>query len=159
MCTERLPFFVYGTLRPGEGNYSWALEGKTSREATAVLDGATMYGTRGFPYVILTPGERQVTGTLCFVRDEEYEETLAALDFLEGYRGPGENNHYDRVVRTVVTEDGESVQAYVYVASENHAESVRASQPVIECGDWLKHLAADLKKVHSGTDNWWETYR
>lgn len=159
MFEPRLPFFVYGTLRPGEGNYSWALAGKTVTEQTAYLEGATMYGNRGFPYVLLTPGENTVTGTLCHVRDAEYSEILDSLDGLEGYYGPGERNHYDRVIRTVTTEDGVEVEAYVYVASAAYADNVKATQPVIESGDWLEHLGTSLVPVRDDTDNWWETYR
>lgn len=160
MFEPHLPFFVYGTLRPGEGNYSWALAGKTTQEQTATLDGATMYGNRGFPYVILTPDEeRTVTGTLCHVQESKYQETMHALDSLEGYHGPNQHNHYDRVIRTVQTENGDKIQAYVYVASGAYADGVRSSQPVIESGDWLEHIGATLVAVRNDTDRWWETYR
>ncbi|MFK8911537.1 gamma-glutamylcyclotransferase, partial [Streptomyces sp. YS-3] len=35
-----LPFFVYGTLRPGERYYRLLLTGRTAREAPARLPGA-----------------------------------------------------------------------------------------------------------------------
>lgn len=82
-----LPFFVYGTLRPGERYYRSFLQGRTVSERPALLGGALLYDGPGYPYAIA--GDGTITGTLIEVALDDYPELLAALDELEEYIGPG----------------------------------------------------------------------
>lgn len=136
--TTRLPVFVYGTLRSGEGNWRWALAGRTVSETPAVLDGAAMYDQGGFPFVARSETGR-VIGDLMVIEDTCYDEVLSALDSLEGYRGPGQSNMYDRETVTVTTADGIQVQAYTYVVSPRLFEDRVCRLPRIENGDWIAH--------------------
>ena len=85
-----LPVFVYGTLRPGEGNYSWALAGKTVAEVPATVSGLALHEGPGFPYAVLTgdPADR-VHGTLITIHRDLYEQVFARLDALDGVRPGG----------------------------------------------------------------------
>jgi gamma-glutamylcyclotransferase (GGCT)/AIG2-like uncharacterized protein YtfP len=84
---SHLPFFVYGTLRPGQSNHRLvvsALHGV--REAR--LPCHRLYAA-GIPYVAESrdPG-CTVAGELLLIRLDEYETARVRLDRLEGYRPP-----------------------------------------------------------------------
>lgn len=147
--TERhLPAFVYGTLRSGEGNWSWCLQGRTIAEMPATLTGARMWSNGGFPFVYMDESVKTdvVVGELMYIPEHLFAEVLRDLDGLEGYRGPGnEFNLYDRKVVTVTTEDGEQVEAYTYLVSERiYEDRLRDSDPSIRIasGDWLAYVNA-----------------
>lgn len=62
--TPRLPFFVYGTLRPGEPNHAVHLHGRTATEKPALLPDALLYDGPGYPYAVEHPGKGPVHGEL-----------------------------------------------------------------------------------------------
>ncbi|MGW2044605.1 gamma-glutamylcyclotransferase family protein [Streptomyces sp. NPDC001858] len=154
MSAPELPFFVYGTLRPGEVNHDLFLRGRTLREEPARLAGAVLYDGPGYPYAVEEPRERgaAVAGELVTARPEAYARLLADLDRLEEYAPGDPHNLYERVEREVVCEvvcgvaDGEasppggpthSVRAWVYVAAPAVAAALRARGKLIKGGDWL----------------------
>nr|WP_055638418.1 gamma-glutamylcyclotransferase family protein [Streptomyces griseoruber] len=110
-----MPFFVYGTLRPGEVNHGLFLRGRTLREQPARLTDAVLYDGPGYPYAVEEPGGT-VTGDLVTARPETYERLLAELDRLEEYTPGDPRSLYERVVREVTTGEG-PVRAWVYVAA------------------------------------------
>lgn len=131
-----LPFFVYGTLRPGERYYLRLLRGRTASEAPARLPGAVLYEGPGYPYAI--QGDGVVTGALIAPRPEEYGQVLRLLDQLEEYRGPGDpRNLYDRVERTVELPGGGAARAWVYLAAAPLARELLAHGTPLPGGDWL----------------------
>ncbi|MGP4085206.1 gamma-glutamylcyclotransferase family protein [Streptomyces sp. KR55] len=132
----RLPFFVYGTLRPGEPNHDLFLRGRTSAEEPGRLSGAVLYDGPGYPYAVEEPGGA-VSGDLVTARPEAYDELLAALDRLEEYLPGDPRSLYERVEREVVRDaDGAAVRAWVYVAAPAVAARLRARGKLIEGGDW-----------------------
>ncbi|MFI9240567.1 gamma-glutamylcyclotransferase [Streptomyces sp. NPDC053079] len=133
-----LPFFVYGTLRPGRRNHDRLLRGRTVAEVPAVLRGAVLYEGPGFPYAV-REGAGEVHGELITVAPWAYERVLSALDELEGHRPGDPRNLYERVVCEVFTEGvgGEApVRGWVYVAAERVAGRLRAAGTRIAGGDW-----------------------
>ncbi|MGI5399059.1 gamma-glutamylcyclotransferase family protein [Streptomyces sp. CA-135486] len=134
---EALPFFVYGTLRPGECNHDLFLHGRTAAEAPAVLEDAVLYEGPGYPYALLEPGGGTVVGEVVTAAPGEYGELLAVLDRLEEYLAPGHpRNLYERVAREVVRPDGTAIRAWVYVAAPVVARELRAKGARIRSGDW-----------------------
>ncbi|MEU0024548.1 gamma-glutamylcyclotransferase family protein [Streptomyces sp. NPDC006335] len=137
MTPARLPFFVYGTLRPGEVNHDLFLRGRVRSEEPCRLVGARLYDGPGYPYVVEEAGGA-VTGELVTPRVDAYTELLVALDELEEYRPGDPRNLYERVAREVIrTADGTSARAWVYVAAAPVAARLRARGELIESGDWL----------------------
>ncbi|MFG2296998.1 gamma-glutamylcyclotransferase family protein [Streptomyces sp. NPDC048603] len=135
--TAELPFFVYGTLRPGEVNHDLFLRGRTAAEEPARLPGARLYEGPGYPYAVDHPGS-SVSGELVTAAPGAYEELLAALDRLEEYHGPGRpRNVYDRVPREALRPDGTPVRAWVYLAAPPVARRLTESGTPIPGGDWL----------------------
>ncbi|MFD8058913.1 gamma-glutamylcyclotransferase family protein [Streptomyces cyaneofuscatus] len=145
--TDELPFFVYGTLLPGEPNHDLFLRGRTSGERPAVLPRALLYDGPGYPYAI--DGHGRVHGTLLTAAPGVYGELLGLLDHLEEYLGPGHpRNLYERVVREVElpgegapgTGEGQGppgARAWVYLAAAAVTRSLRTSGSVIAEGRWV----------------------
>uniref|UniRef100_A0AAU2JLZ8 Gamma-glutamylcyclotransferase n=1 Tax=Streptomyces sp. NBC_00049 TaxID=2903617 RepID=A0AAU2JLZ8_9ACTN len=136
--TAPLPFFVYGTLRPGEVNHDLFLRGRTAAEEPASLPDAALYDGPGYPYAVHCPGST-VVGELITAAPGAYPELLAALDLLEEYAGPGRpGNVYDRIACQALRPDGIPVRAWVYLASPLLARELRRSGTGIPGGDWRK---------------------
>ncbi|MCB5178122.1 gamma-glutamylcyclotransferase family protein [Streptomyces antimicrobicus] len=133
-----LPFFVYGTLRPGEHNHALFLRGRTAAEEPARLPDAVLYDGPGYPYAVQRPGT-EVVGDLVTPAAGEYQELLAELDRLEEYHGPGRPlNVYDRLPRTVLRADGSTARAWVYLAAGPVARELERTGTRIPGGDWLR---------------------
>lgn len=116
--------FVYGTLRKHQGNHH-LLE-----QADLVADQCWTYGKLydvGCGYPAMTVGEKRVYGELYQLTDKE----LDRLNGLEGYNGPGKNNHYDRIDQTIYADFG-SFTAYVYIYYPEQATQLKEIPSV----DW-----------------------
>lgn len=137
------PVFVYGTLRPGQGNYrlmSDAAVGST----TAVLTGHAIYGAhRGFPYAAEheDPAARTV-GDIVWLEDS-YSGQYArqSMDALEGFDSDSPSrSHYERVLREVsfIDIDGspQRVKAWTYMARGSARRQLREEDRILD-GDWV----------------------
>ncbi|WP_031110878.1 gamma-glutamylcyclotransferase family protein [Streptomyces sp. NRRL S-146] len=132
-----LPFFVYGTLRPGEVNHDLFLRGRTRSEEPGRLADAVLYEGPGYPYAVEEPGAGVIGGELVAALPEAYEGLLAELDRLEEYVPGDPRSLYVRVERQVVREaDGAAVPAWVYLAAPAVAARLRARGRAIAGGDW-----------------------
>ena len=133
--------FVYGTLRPGQGNHRRLLSGRTISELPATAAGLALYG-RGIPYAVPQSGAR-IVGELVTITPSLYAEVIADLDHLEGYhpRRPG-TSHYVRTARPVVathhTPNGGTWEAFhtawIYLAGP---DVDHRKMPRITADDWL----------------------
>ena len=112
--STQLPFFVYGTLRPGHGNYRRLLAGRTTSETPATVPDIALYGC-GIPFAVHQPGA-VTTGALITVSTDSYCAATADLDHLEGYR-PGRHSLYERKTITAVTAEG-AIKAWIYLAGD-----------------------------------------
>ncbi|MFD5558080.1 gamma-glutamylcyclotransferase family protein [Streptomyces sp. NPDC127068] len=141
-----LPFFVYGTLRPGGRYHATHLGDAVAAGGTvepARLPGAVLYDGPGYPYAVPAPAPAEVLGELVTARPDGYRALLGSLDGLEEYRGAGDpRNLYDRVVREVLRADGTAVPAWVYLAAAPVAERLRRGGTRIARGDWLGRARA-----------------
>lgn len=108
--------FVYGTLRPGQGNADivahLALDARAAR-----LDGYTMLAGcgGGFPYAVPVND-----GVVYSFADSDAAEALTRLDFLEGFdQAEPDSSHYLRIEQEVRFSDGDgddTTDAFFYVA-------------------------------------------
>lgn len=129
---DQRPLFVYGTLRPGQGNHG-LLAGRTVQEEPARAPGVALYGW-GLPYAVPFPGASTV-GTLVTITPDLYWDVLIDLDRLEGYRPDRpDRSHYLRRPRTVLTTAGATHTAWVYLAGPSFNP---AGMRRIPSGDWL----------------------
>lgn len=123
---EKNLVFVYGTLRRHEANHD-ILNGAHCLAQQAWTKGL-LYDT-GLGYPALKAVDK---GT---VYGELYEvnfQQLKNLDELEDYIGPGQNNLYNRVKHTVITDNG-PVEAFVYCI---HPKQEEILTKLIPFGDW-----------------------
>ena len=127
--------FVYGTLRRGEINH--ALLGSSRCESFLAVMPGSLYDTgRGYPAMAEGKGEAAGAGIVCGEIYRVDEETLARIDDLEDYYGPGDpRNLYERVERTARTDRGET-DVLVYVS-----DKLRAG-PEIPFGEWKLYRMA-----------------
>ncbi|NBM18640.1 gamma-glutamylcyclotransferase family protein [Streptomyces sp. GC420] len=132
----RLPFFVYGTLRPGECNHDLLLRGRTVLEEPARLPGALLFDGPGYPYAVEASGAGPVLGEIVHPAPGHYAALLASLDHLEEYAPDDPSSLYLRVARHVVRPDGVRVRAWVYLAADRVARELRAVGRPIPGGDW-----------------------
>ena len=123
---QNILVFVYGTLRKYERNYHFLI-GSTCVAQQAWTNGLLFDTGHGYPAV-----KQSITGK---VYGELYlinEHQLKKLDRLEGYKGTGENNLYNRITQKVYT-DAETQDALVYVI---HPDNEHMLRKWIESGDW-----------------------
>ncbi|AKQ08606.1 putative gamma-glutamyl cyclotransferase-like protein [Bacillus phage PBC5] len=130
------PFFVYGTLRNGHGNYNRLLKGKTIAELDATITG-TLHAVSpfgGFPCYI-EEGVTTIKGEVMHVPFLEYDQRLKELDGLEGYREEApQHSMYLRKLMWVTLESGHKIKAWVYVWN-----GTCVGRPIIHNGDWAKY--------------------
>ncbi|MBI1345625.1 gamma-glutamylcyclotransferase [bacterium] len=110
---NRLPLFVFGTLRQGHVNHHY-LAGHYARMTPAILPGYR----RLHPLMIACDPRGEVDGELYHLIPETYDSTLAGCDELEEIP-PGQlvGHEYQRKLVTVQTAEG-PVQAWAYVQPE-----------------------------------------
>lgn len=142
------PFFVYGTLLPGQPNaYLWGNSIVSAQPA--VFSNGRLHDMGHYPMLVTADGA-QVQGQVIAVETAVYDTILHALDELEGYdpaqpQQPG----YQRQLHHVTRQDGQTVAAWVYLGQAD----LTSNCPTIPSGDWRQHVAnsaPDLTK-------WWET--
>lgn len=124
---------VYGTLRLGEGNWSWALRGNSTFVGKFRVPGFDMYSNGSYPYAL--PGGGEITVEVF----EIDVVTLGRLDQLEGYPA-----HYNRKTITVGEEE-----AWIYFTE---AEEVKSRCVQIPSGDWLEERKSVFEHIESGGD-------
>jgi gamma-glutamylcyclotransferase (GGCT)/AIG2-like uncharacterized protein YtfP len=146
---NQYPFFVYGTLLPGQPNYVlW--EGAISDLQPAALSGVALFDLDWYPMLVDWPGDR-VEGLLVRIRPEQYAPVLARLDFLEGFdpMNPKESD-YRREKRLISLSGGEAVVAWVYVGGKQ----LVAGRPRLQT-NWIAHLSHGRRSVN----DWWQAVR
>ncbi|MGQ4414649.1 gamma-glutamylcyclotransferase family protein [Streptomyces sp. SAS_269] len=134
---DPLPFFVYGTLRPGERNHDLFLRGRTDRAEPGRFSGAALYDGPGYPYAVEEPGGT-VSGELVTASPRSYAGLLTELDRLEEYTPGNPHNLYERVPRPIERPNGTTIRAWVYLAAPTIAVRLRAGGRRIAGGDWLE---------------------
>jgi gamma-glutamylcyclotransferase (GGCT)/AIG2-like uncharacterized protein YtfP len=92
--------------------------------------------SHGYPAVV--PGDGTVYGEVFEFSD--FPKALHAMDDLEDYYGPGEDNVYERVITTARLQDGTAVECYVYVFPSTREEWLRTEAEFVPGGDWVQYI-------------------
>jgi len=149
--SPQLPFFVYGTLLPGQPNYYlWA--DPIRSEWVAVLPNGRLYDMAQmklghYPMLVEAQGE-QVAGMLVEVEPVLYDEVLRTLDVLEDYRPQQpDESFYHRARRIVTLANGRQHVAWVYLGRP----ALVAGLEPIPGGNWKAYCATRKTEV----EQWW----
>lgn len=123
-------FFVYGTLRVGQGNWRWLLQGKPGVKHLGKARTVNKYTLRtaGIPFVYPSPATSHITGDLFEIISPG---VIKGLDQLEGHR-EGVKDGYHREIIPVILDDTE-FDAWLYFYY-----SAKPQGTIIESGDWLE---------------------
>lgn len=141
---SRLPFFVYGTLLPGQPNDGYWLGGiRTQRPA--VMPRARLFDQGTYP-ILVEGGPGMARGLVITVGDTLYPLILNTLDYLEGYDSQHpETAEYRRVRRVVRLLNDQPVAAWVYVG---RPDQVRDLAPV--GSDWKQYTLNRQRSIDRG---------
>lgn len=134
VITDR--FLVYGTLRPGCGNYDHYFPYVNHTAEDVRIPGFAMYGVQGFPYAVRAEATDSIECSLITVTDtpENVAKLQRGLDFLEGYNPDNPaGNHYDRIYVSV-----NGHQAHLYVAGDALRDQHVLKLPRLESGNWYE---------------------
>ena len=131
---KMIPFFVYGTLRKGFYNYDRILKGNVDKIVNATIDGYDMFSLGYYPGIV--KGSNKIVGEVIYVKPSKYLQMVQCLDQLEGYN-PKKKNYslYLREIKKVTLENGEQIDAYVYIYNQKTNENHK----LIENGDWASY--------------------
>lgn len=128
---QRLPVFVYGTLREGQSNYQLYLQGRVAASYPAHLQHGKLYHFGAYPGLLLAEDGSDVAGELMYLDDANYDAILADLDELEGCN----EGLYERIEATVyLNSNKEPRTAWTYIVGKPlRKRCIR----LIASGDWL----------------------
>lgn len=143
--SQALPIFVFGTLRPGQGNFRTAQSGRAIEDIRpAKIFGVAMISSpeSGFPRsIVKDDNEYSMVGDLIYLKKSlGGDETRKNMDQLESFRIKHPSNSlYNRVARNVeiLKDDGtiQTVKAWVYVSNKVNESDERNT---IKNGDWFE---------------------
>ncbi|WP_462405454.1 gamma-glutamylcyclotransferase family protein [Gracilibacillus sp. Marseille-QA3620] len=139
---KRINLFVYGSLREGFFNYEKYLEGRVAEKKAAKLANMKLYHMpyKGYPAIMF--GKDTVTGEIMVLHEDRYEETMKAMDEMEGFiSGGNPENEYHKVVLEVQNlETNEMEPCFVYFYNKEKDELFDRSAVYIPHGDWKEHM-------------------
>ncbi|WP_195251163.1 gamma-glutamylcyclotransferase family protein [Romboutsia sp. 1001713B170207_170306_H8] len=139
---KNINVFVYGSLRDGFFNYEKYLAGKVLEKKTAKLENMRLYHMpyKGYPAII--SGEDIVNGEIIVIDPNFYEETIKAMDEMEGFKGKDNpENEYDKIILEVKNiSDNEIEKCFVYFYNKNNDQRFEKESIYIQSGDWKKYM-------------------
>jgi len=142
---ERLPFFVYGTLIPGQPNY-YLWKDSIVDTKNGLIRNHQLFDMGHYPMIVQSEGNN-VHGMLMYVKDEDYEKITKIIDNLEGYNPENHGSSaYNREMRDIEVYSGELEKAWIYIGSEKYIKKENG----VKDGNWVKYIS-DKK----GSNDWW----
>lgn len=118
---------VYGSLRKGMGNHRIISDNEYVTQTT-LSGGYRMVSLGGFPGVMETDNPQ--SPIIVEVYRVTERSNMQRLDSLEGYRGPGCNNFYDK--KLVTLDNG--MTAFIYLLDEANYGNYQE----VPNGDWVQ---------------------
>lgn len=139
---KRINLFVYGSLRESFFNYNKYLDGKVIEKKDARLENMKLYHLPYKGYPALTFGEDTVFGEIMVLSEEHYEDTMNAIDQMEGFIGENNpENEYHKVileVENLYTNQKEKCFVYFYNKDKDHLFGNSAIY--LPHGNWKEYM-------------------
>ena len=143
---ERLPFFVYGTLIPDQPNY-YLWKDSIINTKNGLIKDYQLFDMGHYPMIVESNGET-VYGMLIYIKNEDYGKIVKIIDNLEGYNPEKHGiSAYNREIRDIELEDGETEKAWIYIGSEEYVKK----ENVVKDGNWIKHIS-----MKEEGEDWWK---
>lgn len=167
---QPLPVFVFGTLRPGQGNFNlFRREGSIETISEAKIYGVAMVIPQGagFPRSIETNDDRfnMMGDVITLSKDSLGAHTRSSLDRLEGFNSDRPSQSmYKRVAREVQIKNAngeeEKIQAWIYITP--NMGSFKPEDILVE-GDWfnsdMSHYRPERREHDLIPTNWLQRQR
>lgn len=138
--SKNVNIFVYGSLRDGFFNYDKYLKGKVSLIEQAKVTNMDLFHMpyKGYPAIL--PGNGDVIGEVMVV--EDYEDTMKALDKLEGFIGLGnsENEYNKTLLEVEILESGRKEKCYTYCYNKDIDFKFDSEAISIKDGNWKSFM-------------------
>ena len=139
---NNLNVFVYGSLREGFFNYDKYLKGKVVSITPAKIENKIVYHMpyKGYPAIL--NGTGTVYGEIMVIKPEIYDETMIAMDKMEGFISENNpENEYEKVVLEVEHLDNHKKEnCYLYFYNPAIDPKFNNEAVLVEHGDWVKHM-------------------
>ena len=143
---KRINFFVYGSLREGFFNYNKYLDGKVIEKKDAKLENMKLYHLPHKGYPAITFGKETVFGEIMTINESCYEETMRAMDEMEGFISEqNPENEYHKVILDVENlQTNEKEQCFVYFYNKENDQLFDSKAVYIPHGDWKAYMLNEL---------------
>lgn len=140
---KNINLFVYGSLRENFFNYDKYLKGKVLSIKPAKIDNMILYHMpyKGYPAIL--NGEGTVYGEIIEVIPELYDETVKAIDDMEGFISENnpQNEYHKKLFEVSHLNDDTCEKCYVYFYNHNIDDKFSNNAVLINHGDWAKHMS------------------
>ncbi len=139
---RRINLFVYGSLREGFFNYNTYLANRVIEKKEAQLENMNLYHMPYKGYPAITLGNDVVAGEIMVLKEEYYEETMKAMDEMEGFISENNpNNEYHKVILEVENlHTNKKEKCFVYFYNKDRDKLFEGSAIYIPHGDWKEHM-------------------
>ena len=144
---KNINLFVYGSLREGFFNYDKYLLGKVSKNIDAKLTNMRLYHMPYKGYPAITHGEDEVFGEIIVIDEGQYEDTMKAMDEMEGFISENNpENEYHKVILEVENlETNEKEKCFVYFYNKDKDIDFEDKAEHIPSGDWKSYMLNNIK--------------
>ena len=137
--------FVYGSLREGFFNYDKYLNGKVTQKKDAKLENMKLYHMPYKGYPAITFGKDTVLGEIMVLNEDDYEETMSAMDDMEGFISEANpENEYHKVILEVENlHTKEKEKCFVYFYNKDKDPLFDSNSVYVPHGDWKEHMLSE----------------
>ena len=139
---RNINIFVYGSLREGFFNYNKYLEGKVSNKKEAKLENMKLHHMPYKGYPAITHGNDTILGEIMVINEDDYEETVKAMDEMEGFISENNpDNEYHKVILDVedITTNTKE-KCFVYFYNKDKDKEFDSKSIYISNGDCKKYM-------------------
>ena len=139
---RNINIFVYGSLREGFFKYNKYLEGIVSNKKEAKLENMKLHHMPYKGYPAITHGNDTILGEIMVINEDDYEETVKAMDEMEGFISENNpDNEYHKVILDVedITTNTKE-KCFVYFYNKDKDKEFDSKSIYISNGDWKKYM-------------------
>ena len=146
---KRINLFVYGSLREGFFNYEKYLTGKVARKYDARIANMKLFHMpyKGYPAIMF--GKDTIKGEIMVLREECYEETMKAMDEMEGFISEGnpENEYHKVILEAENLHTNQKELCYVYFYNKDRDLLFDENAIYLPDGDWKAHMQTERERT------------